>query len=203
MYCNSYLKLVISVLLLLILPNFSWAQVPTNYEYTVKAAARVVIRGNYSGWRYVALLDDVDTFKTEYIPNYGSFNSSKFVGWDSVPVFYYDTVRHTVNIFDTKKLKVKSMHFEEKGNVGIVIKEIMSGKEMVVLFDYTIVIDGNYYEMPKTVINFLGKYLPTPLRDNWEIHYDYLNNRFYIGPFISPLEKTGTQILQDLYDSFE
>jgi hypothetical protein len=154
-------------------------------EYSMRVYARTVNHGQYGGSGLVYLQSIENYPPIKYIPKYGFFSDKVL---DSVVVYYSSTITFGGNLFDTTQYTRNHKKYDKRNMVRGIIKDRCSSQEMWIMFDYSIVIDDISYDMPDVVINLLGKYLPTSLRDNWEIHYNYMKNNFYLAPYQSPIK---------------
>lgn len=131
--------------------------------------------------------------KEKYIPSYTMLDFSERLnyGYDSVCLYYTTQFASEFDFFDLSNYKLIAKDYCTKKCTPagtICIKDIKSGKELYIYsLDLTIEYNNNIYDLKsdekkcKFLINLIGKVLPTSLRENLEIHYDYRSNQFYIG----------------------
>ncbi len=194
---NIMKRVSIVVTCMLAYTVFSFAQEGTfNDTYLLKIYARDV-NYRYFGLRAHTFLQSSNVPSTVYIPHYGKFGTcfkcqdyvdSVFecgkvhhdIGLDSVVVYYASKIKNCVNLFDVDNYIIDSLYYLKGGLPLAIIKDLYSLNEIVIMYDYRIVIGNIAYYMPSVVVGFLGRNLPISLRDNWEIRYNSDFNRFYI-----------------------
>lgn len=177
-------KILKPIILVFILDNLNLA-LAQDCQYSLNIYARTVSYRNYGGNAYQYIKSNHAYPNEKYIPSYGSFN---FGGYDSVVLFYAANIVYDKSLFDISKYTANDKNLNKKGMVRAIIKDNCTSKEVWIMHNYTVLIDDKLYDMTEELINFLGKYMPSTLRENWEIHYNYIDNYFYIGAYQSPIK---------------
>lgn len=154
-------------------------------EYKLNIYARSVTRGQYGGSQLWFIINNTQYPNIKYIPSYGKIN---FKGYDSVVVFYATKILYPRSLSDIYKYTSNHKVYNKEEMVRAIIIDGCTSKEIWIMEDYSVIIDNVSYNMSDELLSFLGKNMPPVLRENWEIHYDYGNNRFYIGPYQSPVK---------------
>lgn len=181
-FSGSISKIIVLIIILNRL-NIALAQ---DCEYSLNIYARTVFFKNYGGAAYRYVQGNYIYPNIKYIPFYGGISSKG--GYDSVVVFYAAKIVYDKSLFDTSKYVINNRKNNKKYQVRAIIKDGCTSKEVWIMEDYSVMIDDISYDMTQGLINFLGKHIPFTLRDNWEIHYDYWYNEFYLGPYRSPIK---------------